>query len=546
MSSSSRPSVARLTFGVGILATLALITTACATTSSPATSGTDAASSTLSVGTTDKVAALDPAAQFDAGSSKVTSELYTHLLANAPGGTELQPDIAVSAEFDTPISYTVILKKDLTFANGNPLTASDVKFSFDRQQKIADVNGPSSLLYNLDSTEAVDDTTVVFHLKSENDQVFPQIVASGAGAIIDEDVFSADSITPDADILKGEPFSGPYTIGSYTANELVTFEANPVYDGIYGAPKTQTITLQYFADASNLKLEVQAKDVDVAYRTLTTTDVDDLSKDPDLAVHTGASTGIRFLTFNFNTQAFGAQTPEADPAKALAVRQAAADLIDRESLAKSIYKGTFSPLYAYVPSAISGSSDVLRSLYGDGQGGADQAKAAATLAAAGVTGPVALTVQYNTDHYGSSTSDEFALLKNQLEKGGLFTVTLNSTEWVQYNKDASTGGYPEYLLAWYADYLDAENFFTPLFGPNGYVQNGYSDEALGTLITTQATNPDADGRVAQAKEIQETLAATLPTIPLLQGGQVVVAGSGVTGIDEGLEAAGLPFALLAK
>ena len=106
MSSSSRPSVARLTFGVGILATLALITTACATTSSPATSGTDAASSTLSVGTTDKVAALDPAAQFDAGSSKVTSELYTHLLANAPGGTELQPDIAVSAEFDTPISYT--------------------------------------------------------------------------------------------------------------------------------------------------------------------------------------------------------------------------------------------------------------------------------------------------------------------------------------------------------------------------------------------------------------------------------------------------------
>ena len=61
-------------------------------------------------------------------------------------------------------------------ANGNDLTSADVKFSFDRQLAIADPNGPSSLLYNLDSVEALDDTTVVFHLKAENDQVFPKIL----------------------------------------------------------------------------------------------------------------------------------------------------------------------------------------------------------------------------------------------------------------------------------------------------------------------------------------------------------------------------------
>ena len=47
--------------------------------------------------------------------------------------------------------------------------------------------------------------------------------------------------------------------------------------------------------------------------------------------------------FNFNTQPYGAKTPEADPAKALAVRQAVADLIDRQEIADQVYKGTYTP-----------------------------------------------------------------------------------------------------------------------------------------------------------------------------------------------------------
>ncbi len=62
--------------------------------------------------------------------------------------------------------------------------------------KIADPNGASSLLYNLESTEAVDDTTVVFHLKAENDQVFLQILSTFPGFIVDEEVFDPDALTP--------------------------------------------------------------------------------------------------------------------------------------------------------------------------------------------------------------------------------------------------------------------------------------------------------------------------------------------------------------
>ena len=46
---------------------------------------------------------------------------------------------------------------------------------------------------------------------------------------------------------------------------------------------------------------------------------------------------------------FGAKTSDADPKKALAVRQAMADLVDRKAIADQVYKGTYTPLYSYVP-----------------------------------------------------------------------------------------------------------------------------------------------------------------------------------------------------
>ena len=151
-----------------------------------------------------------------------------------------------------------------------------MKFTFDRQLKIADENGPSSLLYNLDSIDAPDDTTVVFHLKSENDQIFPQILSSPAGPIVDEEVFSADALTPDNDIVDGNAFAGQYTITSYDLNNLVSYEANPDYKGLLGAPKTDKVNVKYYADASNLKLDIQEGNIDVAFRSLSATDIADL------------------------------------------------------------------------------------------------------------------------------------------------------------------------------------------------------------------------------------------------------------------------------
>src|SRR5215204_6363485 len=472
----------RVVATAGVAAT-ALVLTACGGGSSDDDNGSGGSSGgTLTIGTTDKVTTLDPAGSYDNGSFAVMNQVFPFLLNTPLGSPDVEPDIAQSADFTSPTEYTVTLKPDLKGANGNDLTSSDVKFTFDRQLAIADENGPSSLLYNLDSVETPDDTTVVFNLKSENDQVFPQILSSPAGPIVDEDVFSATELTPDQDIVDGEAFYGPYNITSYDLNNLVSYEANPDYDGLLGPAKTETVNVKYYAEASNLKLDVQEGNIDVATRSLTSTDIEDLRGNDDVKVVDGPGGEIRYIVFNFNTQPYGATTPEADPAKALAVRQAVAHLIDREEIADQVYKGTYTPLYSYVAEGLTGAVEPLKDKYGDGEGAPDVDKATEALEAAGVQTPIQLSLQYSNDHYGPSSGDEYALIKDQLESSGLFTVDLQTTEWVQYSEQRTEDVYPAYQLGWFPDYSDADTYLTPFFLTENFLGNHYVNQEVNDLI----------------------------------------------------------------
>ncbi|MGO3649852.1 ABC transporter substrate-binding protein, partial [Agrococcus casei] len=416
------------------------------------------------------------------------------------------------------------------------LTSSDVAFSFDRQLSIAHPNGPSSLLGNLESVEATDDLTVVFTLKSENDQTFPQVLSSPVGPIVDEEVFSADELTTPDTIVDANAFGGQYVITNYSENDLVAYEANPEYQGLLPAAKTETVLVSYYTDASNLKLDIQEGNIDVAYRSLSATDIDDLRGQDNVNVVEGPGGEIRYLVFNFDTMPFGAGTGEADEEKALAVRQAAAHLLDRAEIASQVYQDTYTPLYSFVPDGLTGATQPLMDLYGDGEGGPDADAAAAVLEEAGITEPVTLNIQYSNDHYGPSSGDEYALIKDQLESTGLFTVELSTTEWGQYSQDRREDVYPVYQLGWFPDYSDADNYLTPFFSENNFLINHYSNTEVQDLIAQQVSTEDPDERSALLGQIQEIVAGDLSTLPYLQGQQVAVTGTNVTGAEDTLDA----------
>ncbi len=482
--------------------------------------------SSILVGTTDKVVTLDPAGAYDQGSYTPMNNVYSFVMNYAPGGTEPEPDAAEKCEFAEPKIYRCTLESGLKFANGNPLTAKSVKHSMDRILKINDANGPAALLGGLERTEATSDTVVDFHLKNANDQTFPQVLVTNAGPIADEKVFPADRLLDDDAIVKARPFSGAYTIESYKKNELIDYKANPDYQGILGKAQTERITVKYYASGENLKLETQEGRIDLGIRSFSPTDIDSFRKNDKLKVSEGPGGALRYMVFNMNTM------PGGTPEQKLAVRKAIASSVDRQALADGVYKGTYSPAYSPVPSSFPGATDAFK-IYGEKP---NRDAASKFLADAGVPAPVAINLQYNPDHYGESSDEEYAAIKSQLESSGLFTVNLQATEWVTYQKERTKDAYPVFQLGWFPDFPDADTYLTPLFGPNNNLQNHFDNPAINELLVKETTEPDKNKRIEVLKQVQDELARNhIPMLPLLTGNEVAVSGTNIDGVDKTLD-----------
>lgn len=496
----------------------------------------------LVIGTTDQVISIDPAGAYDNGSTTVQTQVYQYLMNFEAGSTDLSPDAAESCDFDADdgTKFVCTMKDGLTFANGNPLTASDVAFSFQRVKDINDPNGPASLLGAMESVEATDDSTVTFTLSAPNDQTFPQILVTSAGPIVDEDTYPADEVMSDEDAVEANGFSGPYTIGSYEKNQLAEFTANPDYDGTYAAPKASSVTMKYYAKSENLKLDIQNSDIDVAYRSLTPTDIEDLESRDGVTVHTGDGGELRYITFNLQTM------PGDDVDQKRAIRQAVASSVNRADLAEQVYKGTFTPAYSMVPEGQAGATEAFKDAYGEAP---DEDAAAQLLEKAGVSTPVDVQLQYNPDHYGSSSDQEYNAVKRQLEATGLFNVSLQSTEWVTYSEEYNADAYPVFQLGWFPDFPDADNYLSPFLSPYDDEQSGnftnshyneigteFEDTEMTDLLDSERVDADEASREATLGQIQDRLAQEVPYLPLLTGSQVAISGDDVQGVDDTLDA----------
>ena len=180
---------------------------------------------------------LDPAGSYDNGSFAVMNQVYPvpdeHRRTAPPTCSPTSPS---RPSFTSPTEYTVKLKPGLKFANGHDLTSSDVKFSFDRQLKINDPNGPASLLGNLASVVgAGPDHGRVPAEGRQRPDLRRRCSSSPGGPDRRRAGLLRRQVTPDKDIVKGNAFAGQYTITSYDFNNLIQYKANPDYKGLLGA-----------------------------------------------------------------------------------------------------------------------------------------------------------------------------------------------------------------------------------------------------------------------------------------------------------------------
>jgi peptide/nickel transport system substrate-binding protein len=497
----------------GLLAVLVAVVVAGCGSDSSSTGGT------IIRGTTDQPISYDPAGAYDLPSYDGIYAIYQNLLTVPPGGNEAEPEAAEKCDF-TDSKNTVFectMRDGLEFSDGSPLTAEDVVFSFERNVKIADPNGASSLLANMKSIDAPDDKTVVFHLK-EPDATWPLVLTTGSFAIVPSDVYPADKLQPSDKVIG----SGRYTLAEYEPGQQTVLEKNDSYQGTDPA-KNDTVINKYYDKASALKLDVEAGDVDIAYRSLSPTDIESLQDADGLSVVSGNGTEIRYLVFNTKLQ------PGDTDEQKLAIRQAAAQVIDRQAISDNVYNGTVKPLYSMVPEGLKFHTDAFADEYGET---ADVDAAKQTLEDAGVKTPVPLEVWWTPTHYGTASGDEYAEIKRQLDDSGLFDVTLKSTEWNQYSTSAFTDKYPTYQLGWFPDYPDADDYTASFYAPDSFLNIHYDNPQMNKALATEKGSDDDSVRQTAFDTIQKIGAEDVPTIPIWQADQVAAVRDGVHGVEE--------------
>ncbi|MFE7318670.1 ABC transporter substrate-binding protein [Streptomyces sp. NPDC057555] len=496
------------------LATVLLAVAGCSTD----TSGLSGHGEPVVMGMTDKVVATDPASGYDPGSWLLFNNVFQSLLSFPKGSTTPEPEAAESCGFTGGSkTYRCTLKDGLSFSNGDPLTAEDVKYSFDRIQRIKDKRGPAVMFAALDSVEAPDAKTVVFHLKSP-DATFPMKIASGAGSIVDHAEYPADRLRTDGEAVG----SGVYTLDSY-GPEQAEFSVNSSYKGP-AKPQNSGLTLKFFTGPDQLKKAVQSGGVDVAYRGLAMKDIAALDQASMHQQHgtqvvEGGSAEVMHLVFNLKDPVAGK----------LGVRKAVAYLLDRSSLVRDVYQRTAEPLYSVVPAGITGHNTAFFASYGDRP---QPAKAAAALREAGIQGKAPLTLWATPDRFGPGTVAAVQKIAQQLNASGLFDATVRSVSTRAYDQGVAGGTFGVYVKGWIPDYPDPDNFTQPFFGKDSVLANHYSSaDITGRLLPQTADQPDRGATKAAFRELQDIVAKDLPVIPIWQGKQYAVARQGVSGLE---------------
>ncbi|WP_432147463.1 ABC transporter substrate-binding protein [Streptomyces sp. bgisy029] len=467
----------------------------------------------ISVGTTDVVGSLDPAGSYDTGSWALYSNLYQSLLTLRPGSAAPVPDAAESCGFlDASLTaYACTLRAGLTFANGHPLTAQDVRFSFERMLGIATDIGPATLFAGLDSVSARG-RTVTFGLR-ERDATFPLKLATGAGAIVDRSRYSGEALRPGTAV----DGSGPYTLAAYTPGMRALLEPNPRYRGAVAVPRS-AVEVRYFEDAEQLADAWRRGGVEVAHRQLPS----DLTSTYDPGEESGrmteaAAAEIRTVVFDLRP---------GSPLARREVRQAVAVLVDRGRITTRVHHSTVEPLYSLIPRGLTGHTTSFFDRYFRDDDAT--ARARSLLRSAGVRTPVAFTYGHRS---GAAFAAEAAELRRQLEATGLFRVRTVSAEWKRFQKGYASGAYDAYGLGWVPDFPDADNFTTPLVGRSNALHNTYASPRVDQLISLTQRHGDRRKASGVFREIQDEVAVDVPVLPLWQRKDYVLAAPDVAGSE---------------
>lgn len=241
---------------------------------------------------------------------------------------DLATDYTVSED---GLTWTVTIRDDAVFSDGEPLTAADVAYTFN---KAAESGGLTDVTV-LDEAVAINDTTIELRLKQPQSTFVNRLITLG---IVPEHAHGPD-------YARNPIGSGPYQLVQWDEGQQLIVEANPNYYG--EAPGIKRLVFLFveedgaFAAAKAGQSQVASVPPSLAVQTI-----------EGMTLYDVASVDNRGLMFPYQP-ATGRTTPNGAPigndvTADLAIRQAVNFAIDRQALVDGVLEGYGSPAYGPV------------------------------------------------------------------------------------------------------------------------------------------------------------------------------------------------------
>ncbi|MFP4068718.1 MAG: peptide ABC transporter substrate-binding protein [Opitutales bacterium] len=457
---------------------------------------------------------LDPHLVTGVTEHYVLLSLLEGLTTLHPDTLEIEPGVAESWEIsEDALTYTFHLDPEARWSNGDPVTADDFMFSFERILT-PELGAPYAyMLYSIRNAEAFnkgeladfdevgvhapDQRTLVFRLEAPTPYFLslsthytwwpvhpPTILAHG------------DMTDRISKWTKPENFvgNGPFRLDSWRLNHSIEVSRNPHYRGIdavrlngirFMPVDIQTEERAFRADQIHVTHSVPIPRIDW-YR----------ANRPE-AISFDTYLGVYYYLINT------ARPPLDD----LRVRQALAYSINREELTEHVLKGGQKPADHFTPPNTGGYTARASFDY-------DPDQARRLLADAGYPGGEGfprLELLFNT----SESHRTLAVAVQQMWKTELgIDIELYNQEWKAYLATRKERDFDIARAAWIGDYADPHTFLSLGVSDNGNNHSNWADPEYDALLAQAANTRDPDARHERFQQAEAILIEEMPFIPV--------------------------------
>ena len=433
---------------------------------------------------------------------------------------EVQPDgssqIVPSLCADHTISedgktYHFVLKEGVTFSNGNPLTASDVQYTFEWLLTAGGVNDDVALEVegaqalkdgqadSLSGFHVIDDRTFEITLTNANAGFFAELTGPAMSIVDGETMEQAKNFGIACEDTIG---TGPYKITEWVVNDHYTLEYNDRYWG--EEPSAKKVIVSIIPDASTQNLMYQNGELDIldlenldsaiVESTYKTVYADRLLK--------ASRVGITYMSFNANN-------PYLSDVN---VRRAIQMAVDVDTIVSSVYGGDAVVENGIIPTGVWGHNDDLQRAPFDVEG------AKALLKEAGYAeGEISFEMAMDASSTGNLQL-VYQIVQQNLKEIGIDAkiATYDASAWLDLRK---SGQMDSFLGTWTMDYNDPANVMRTFFGSeqNAKIRSlNYADKAVMDRVAAASAITDDAKRMQEYQDLEKKIivddAAWLPLL----------------------------------